>query len=39
MGRGGLGKHLKVSGLGLHSRGLGKGCASSARSAEEKISY
>ena len=37
MGRGGPGKHLKV--LGLHSRGLGKGCASSARSAEEKISY
>ena len=34
MGRGGPGKHLKVS--GLHSRGLGKGCASSAQSAEEK---
>ena len=37
MGRGGQGKHLKVS--GLHSRGLGEGCASSARSAEEKNSY
>ena len=34
MGKVGPGKHLKVS--GLHSRGLnlGKGCASSARSAE-----
>ena len=35
MGRGGPGKHLKVA--GMHSRGLGKGCASSALPRGRKI--